>query len=185
MSSKVAGFVSESSDFTTFFVTCFTGVSSNMISASRISASSTSSSSGGASTVFLTGSASGVRVSSSSKESTTSSSSSGVVLASTDSVVPFAGGSPTSSFESPDSSNRFTSSLFFPEVAKSLRMHNAFSFATVNVDATSSLMTEPQPSPVAYPFQGWRSMCALNVQFRTRIDSALNLREQRSFHLGP
>ena len=94
-------------------------------------------------------------------------------------------GRPTSLLVSPDSSNRSTRSLFLPEVGKSLRMHSAFSFATVNVDATSSLMTEPQPSPVAYPFQGWRSMCALNVQFRTRIDSALNLRVQRSFHLGP
>ena len=183
MSSRVAGFVPVSSGFTTF-VTSFVGVCSTMISASRISASSTSSSSGSVSTVFFTGSTSGVRVSSSSRESTTSSSSDDVGLASTASVVAFAGGSPTSSFESPELSNRSTSSLFFPEVAKSLRMHNAFSFATVNVDTTSSLMTEPRTVPVAYPFQGWRSMCALNVQFRTRIDCALNLREQRSFHLG-
>ena len=163
MSSRVAGCTAVFAEATTFF-SVMTGASSTMISASIISASSTSSSGSGCFTSAFSGSTSGVRVSSSSIERTTSSSS-GSETDFLGAILEASPGRPTSSLVSPDSSNRSTRSLFFPEVGKSLRMHSAFSFATVNVDATSSLMLEPQPVPDAYPFQGWRSMHGLSAEF--------------------
>ena len=134
-------------DFT--FFTIFAG-SSSRISASSISASRILSAS-------MTFCLEGVIVSSSSIESTISS------FGSNFGFLSFLGfgiegtfffeGKPTSFFERPASSRRLTIMDFFPLVGKSLRMHNALSFATVKEDVCSSDITKPSQRPVVFPFQ--------------------------------
>ena len=152
MSSNVAGpsrtcFTAFGFTFLTTLGGCSSSISASSISASRMSSSSISSSSSS-----LSSGSEGVIVSSSSIERTISGSI--AFFFGFEGELDFAlDGKPTSLFESPASSRRSTKFDFFPEVGRSLRIHNALSLATVKEDVCSPDITKPHVGLSPYPFK--------------------------------
>ena len=152
ISSNVAGpsrvcFIS----FVFIFLTDFGG-SSSSISASSISASRILSSSISSSPSSVSSGSEGVSVSSSSMERSVSGSDF-FFFGIEGTFFPTFEGKPTSLFESPASSRRSTRIDFFPEVGKSLRIHNALSLTTVKEDVCSPDITKPRDGLSPFPFK--------------------------------